>query len=184
MPHKGSFIQPTTTSSPPRPAMAALHGRKLFERRGTTHTEAARQCSGPLLPSWQLRQCNHPGFASADYKVNDKFGVRFGKVKTPSGCSNDVQDIDPAYMWSLLPQSIYPITSRTRNSLTTAVWRTGRSTSERIWASWNIAGWEVNVRTPPMTECCCPLGDAWSIQWNQRANLWRSPSLGKRPWPD
>ena len=51
-------------------------------------------------------------FASADYKVNDKFGVRFGKVKTPSGLFNDVQDIDPAYMWSLLPQSIYPITSR------------------------------------------------------------------------
>lgn len=51
-------------------------------------------------------------WASADYKVGDKFGARFGKVKTPSGLFNDIQDIDPSYMWSLLPQSIYPISSR------------------------------------------------------------------------
>jgi hypothetical protein len=51
-------------------------------------------------------------WAAADYKFNDKFGVRFGKVKTPSGLFNETQDIDPSYMWSLLPQSIYPITSR------------------------------------------------------------------------
>ncbi|KAA6464816.1 hypothetical protein DYQ86_02340 [Acidobacteria bacterium AB60] len=51
-------------------------------------------------------------WASADYKVSDKFGARFGKVKTPSGLFNDIQDIDPSYMWSLLPQSIYPISSR------------------------------------------------------------------------
>jgi hypothetical protein len=37
--------------------------------------------------------------------------VRFGKVKTPSGLFNEIQDIDPSYMWSLLPQGIYPITS-------------------------------------------------------------------------
>jgi len=54
-------------------------------------------------------------YASADYKVNDRFGVRFGKVKTPSGLFNEIQDIDPSYMWSLLPQGIYPISSR--NSL-------------------------------------------------------------------
>ena len=54
-------------------------------------------------------------YAMADYKVNNYFGVRFGKVKTPSGLFNEVQDIDPSYMWSLLPQSIYPISSR--NSL-------------------------------------------------------------------
>jgi hypothetical protein len=54
-------------------------------------------------------------WASADYKANDKFGVRFGKVKTPSGLFNEIQDIDPSYLWSLLPQSVYPIESR--NSL-------------------------------------------------------------------
>jgi hypothetical protein len=51
-------------------------------------------------------------WAAADYKVNDRFGVRFGKVKTPSGLFNEIQDIDPSYMWSLLPQGIYPISSR------------------------------------------------------------------------
>lgn len=54
-------------------------------------------------------------WAAADYKANDKFGVRFGKVKTPSGLFNDIQDIDPAYLWALLPQSVYPITSRNSN---------------------------------------------------------------------
>jgi hypothetical protein len=51
-------------------------------------------------------------WAAADYKANDKFGVRFGKVKTPAGLLNEVQDIDPSYLWALLPQSIYPISSR------------------------------------------------------------------------
>jgi hypothetical protein len=51
-------------------------------------------------------------WASGDYKVNEKFGVRFGKVKTPNGLLNDTQDIDPAFLWSLLPQGMYPITSR------------------------------------------------------------------------
>jgi hypothetical protein len=51
-------------------------------------------------------------WAAADYKANDKFGVRFGKVKIPTGLFNETQDIDPSYMWSLLPQSIYPISSR------------------------------------------------------------------------
>lgn len=56
-------------------------------------------------------------WASADYKANDKIGIRFGKVKTPWGLFNEVQDIDPSYIWSLLPQGVYPLTSR--NSLLT-----------------------------------------------------------------
>jgi hypothetical protein len=51
-------------------------------------------------------------WAAADYKANNQFGARFGKVKTPSGLFNETQDIDPSYIWSLLPQGIYPITSR------------------------------------------------------------------------
>ena len=54
-------------------------------------------------------------WAAADYKASDYFGVRFGKVKTPSGLFNDIQDIDPSYIWALLPQTIYPLMSR--NSL-------------------------------------------------------------------
>jgi len=51
-------------------------------------------------------------YAAADYKVDENFGVRFGKVKIPSGLFNEIQDIDPSYMWALLPQSVYPISSR------------------------------------------------------------------------
>ena len=51
-------------------------------------------------------------WAAADYKADERFGVRFGKVKTPSGLLNEIQDIDPSYIWSLLPQGIYPIASR------------------------------------------------------------------------
>jgi hypothetical protein len=51
-------------------------------------------------------------YADADYKVSDKIGLRFGKVKTPTGLFNETQDVDPSYMWSLLPQSVYPLTSR------------------------------------------------------------------------
>jgi hypothetical protein len=51
-------------------------------------------------------------WASVDYKFSEKLGVRVGKVKTPDALFNEVQDIDPAYIWSLLPQSIYPLTSR------------------------------------------------------------------------
>jgi hypothetical protein len=54
-------------------------------------------------------------WAAADYKVSDAFGVRFGKVKTPSGLFNEIQDIDPGYIWALLPQGVYPLESR--NSL-------------------------------------------------------------------
>jgi len=51
-------------------------------------------------------------WAAADYRVNDYLGVRFGKVKTPSGLFNETQDLDPTYMWALLPQSVYDITTR------------------------------------------------------------------------
>jgi hypothetical protein len=51
-------------------------------------------------------------WAQVDYKANDYFGVRVGKVKSPLGLYNETQDIDPALLWILLPQSIYPLASR------------------------------------------------------------------------
>jgi hypothetical protein len=51
-------------------------------------------------------------WAAADYKADDRFGVRFGKVKTPIGLFNEIQDIDPSYLWALLPESVYPIDNR------------------------------------------------------------------------
>jgi len=51
-------------------------------------------------------------WAQVDYKVSEYLGFRVGKVKTPTGLLNDIQDIDPVYLWILLPQSVYPIASR------------------------------------------------------------------------
>jgi hypothetical protein len=51
-------------------------------------------------------------WALADYKVNELVGFRVGKVKSPTGLLNEIQDVDPSYLWILLPQSVYPISSR------------------------------------------------------------------------
>jgi len=51
-------------------------------------------------------------WAAADYKVNEKFGVRFGKVKTPAILFNEILDIDPGYIWSIMPQGVYTLSSR------------------------------------------------------------------------
>lgn len=51
-------------------------------------------------------------WAQADFKLNDRLGVRAGKVKVPFGLFNESQDIDPSLLWILLPQSLYPIASR------------------------------------------------------------------------
>ncbi len=48
-------------------------------------------------------------WASGDYKVNDHFGIRAGKVKTVWGLFNDSQDIDAIFLWILLPQGSYSI---------------------------------------------------------------------------
>lgn len=47
-------------------------------------------------------------WAYADYKFNDWFGVRAGKVKTVLGLYNDTQDAEFLHTWALLPQALYP----------------------------------------------------------------------------
>ena len=51
-------------------------------------------------------------WASGDYKLNDHFGVRAGKVKTALGLFNDAQDVDAIFLWTLLPQCSYPIDNK------------------------------------------------------------------------
>jgi hypothetical protein len=51
-------------------------------------------------------------WAQADFKMNERFGFRGGKVKTPIGLLNESQDIDPAQLWVLLPQSLYALANR------------------------------------------------------------------------
>ena len=51
-------------------------------------------------------------WASGDYRFNDYFGVRAGKVKTVLGLFNDSQDVDAVFLWILLPQGAYPIDNK------------------------------------------------------------------------
>jgi hypothetical protein len=71
---------------------------------------------GIQLHMYQLGQLGGPNvqvdWASGDYKVNDYLGFRAGKVKTPLGLFNDSQDVDAVFLWTLLPQSVYPIDNR------------------------------------------------------------------------
>ncbi|HEY3972796.1 MAG TPA: hypothetical protein VGM18_07315 [Candidatus Sulfotelmatobacter sp.] len=71
---------------------------------------------GIQLHMYQLGQLGSPyiqvDWASGDYRYNDYFGVRAGKVKTVVGLFNDSQDVDAIFLWCLLPQSIYPIDNK------------------------------------------------------------------------
>ena len=71
---------------------------------------------GIQLHMYQLGQLGGPhlqiDWASADYRFNDHFGIRGGKVKTVLGLFNDAQDVDAVFLWILLPQAIYPIDNK------------------------------------------------------------------------
>ena len=51
-------------------------------------------------------------WASGDYRFNDYFGIRAGKVKGVFALFNDSQDVDAVFLWTLLPQSCYPIDNK------------------------------------------------------------------------
>jgi len=65
-------------------------------------------------------------WALGDYSVNDKLGIRVGKVKLRWGLFNDTQDYDPGYLWSLLPESTYGIDWRTSNLASNGIELRGR----------------------------------------------------------
>jgi hypothetical protein len=71
---------------------------------------------GIQLHMYQLGDLGGPNvqvdWASGDYRVNDYFGFRAGKVKTPIGLFNDSQDVDAVFLWTLLPQCVYPIDNK------------------------------------------------------------------------
>jgi hypothetical protein len=52
----------------------------------------------------------HPllDYAYVDYRFEDWFGVRAGRVKTQMGLYTSTQDADFLRPWALLPQSVYP----------------------------------------------------------------------------
>jgi hypothetical protein len=46
-------------------------------------------------------------YASIEYTFNDQLGLRGGRVRRPGGIYNDIQDIDLARTYVLLPQGMY-----------------------------------------------------------------------------
>jgi len=54
-------------------------------------------------------------WALGDYRVNQWFGLRAGKVKIRWGLYNDTQDADSGYLWSLLPEPMYAVDFRATN---------------------------------------------------------------------
>ncbi len=68
---------------------------------------------GIQLHMYQLGQLGGPNvrvdWASGDYKLDDHLAFRVGKVKTVLGLFNASQDVDAVFLWTLLPQSVYPI---------------------------------------------------------------------------
>ena len=71
---------------------------------------------GGQLHSYSLGQLGRQNvmldWAHGDYNFASYFGVRAGKVKTPFGLYNDVQDIDAIHPWALLPQAFYGADAR------------------------------------------------------------------------
>ena len=46
-------------------------------------------------------------YAFIEYTFNDHFGIRGGRIRRPEGLYNDIQDVDLARTWVLLPQGMY-----------------------------------------------------------------------------
>ena len=46
-------------------------------------------------------------YASVEYTFNDYVGLRGGRIRKPGGIYNDIQDVDLARTYVLLPQSVY-----------------------------------------------------------------------------
>jgi hypothetical protein len=46
-------------------------------------------------------------YASAEYTFNDEVGIRAGRIRRPQGIYNDIQDVDVARTFVLLPQGMY-----------------------------------------------------------------------------
>jgi hypothetical protein len=51
-------------------------------------------------------------YALAEYTFNDYFGVRAGRIRLPGGIYNDIQDVDVARTFVLLPQGVYDARNR------------------------------------------------------------------------
>jgi hypothetical protein len=74
-------------------------------------------------------------WAMGDYRFKPWLGVRAGKVKIRWGLYNDTQDVDPSYMWALLPESIYSIDDRATSLAELGAEAYGRVDLSKKWGA-------------------------------------------------
>lgn len=104
-------------------------------------------------------------YAYLDYRLDSRFGIRAGRVKTPLGLYTSTQDADFLRPWALLPQSVYPTDLRsitiahdgldlygslslgTAGSLGYAAYAGARPTDRRSGMYYQLqdAGWKTDI---------------------------------------
>ena len=105
-----------------------LDSTRAPEHQCAACAEVAHCISGSVLLAGNYGNALTLDWAAGDYKVDDRFGVRFGKVKTPTGLFNEIQDIDSfLYVGSAAGKRSTPSTIATPISRTTVEWYTERS---------------------------------------------------------
>jgi hypothetical protein len=117
-----------------------------------------------------------------DYRFDDWLGFRAGRLKMPYGLFNEVNDIDAARVPVLLPQSVYPLQSRSFLFAQTGAEIYGFARSS--WAgSLEYRLWGGTIYIDP--KLVVPVGSAVELQFNVpyafggRA-LWETPLRGLR----
>ena len=122
-PPRASSTPPTTTGPPPNSSDgSAAWTEAVVNLTCTARVQASASASRPATSCSATTATRSPWTGRRPTTSSTNYiGFRAGKVKTPTGLFNDIQDIDPAYLWILLPQSIYPLPSR--NSNAGSLWR-------------------------------------------------------------
>jgi opacity protein-like surface antigen len=84
-------------------------------------------------------------WAQADYKFSDKFGVRFGKVKSPTACGTNCRTSTRPISGRCFHRGSIPSAAATRFFPTTAGWHTEPTISAGAWVSSICAPLAVNA---------------------------------------
>ncbi len=116
-----------------------------------------------------------------DYRVEDWFGIRAGRVKIPFGLYNDSSDVDAARVPILLPQSIYDIANRDLLLAQTGVEVYGRARTRRLGAlEYRMYGGTIFIPVGAQTTIRSPISDLHVPYVLGQRLMWETPLEGLR----
>ncbi len=116
-----------------------------------------------------------------DYRFEDYFGIRAGRVKIPFGLYNDASDIDVARVPILLPQSIYDIANRDLLLAQTGVEVYGRVRTRRLGAlEYRLYGGTIFIPVGAQTTIQAPITDLDVPYVVGQRLMWETPVEGLR----